>query len=219
MTVLAPAVALLRGTTGHDWYAAPKLTAVEVALAVGFDRHAPVVEYRTRNGSVERTSRRTFYFEGEALGARQRIFVTTRDHGRPDSRLSATRRPPYTANSHGKERSLCAPVPPPDQPRRGHDRINGRYGKTLGATRLGPMPAASPTRGRNCWISSAREESGQRPQRHGAEGRRRRRSAGPAGASGRRGARCPALSSRSCGTIRVRPCRKYSAWPPPTRNG
>ena len=68
MTVLAPAVALLRGTTGHDWYAAPKLTAVEVALAVGFDRHAPVVEYRTRNGSVERTSRRTFYFEGEALG-------------------------------------------------------------------------------------------------------------------------------------------------------
>ena len=44
------------------------------------------------------------------------------------------------------------------------------------------MPAASPTRGRNCWISSAREESGQRPQGQGAEGRRRR-SAGPAGAS------------------------------------
>ena len=85
MTVLAPAVALLRGTTGHDWYVAPKLTAVEVALAVGFDHHAPVVEYRTRNGSVERTSRRTFYFEGEAWGARQRILVTTRDHELPDA--------------------------------------------------------------------------------------------------------------------------------------
>ena len=33
------------------------------------------------------------------------------------------------------------------------------------------MPAAGPTRGRHCWISSAREESGQRPQGQGAEGR------------------------------------------------
>ena len=44
MTVLVPAAALLRGTTGHDWYAAWKLTAVEIALAAGFDPHARVVE-------------------------------------------------------------------------------------------------------------------------------------------------------------------------------
>ena len=80
MTVLVPTVALLRGTTGHDWYAASKLTAIEIALAVGFDPHAPVVEYRTRKGAVERTSRYRFYFEGEALWARERILVTARDH-------------------------------------------------------------------------------------------------------------------------------------------
>ena len=45
------------------------------------------------------------------------------------------------------------------------------------------MPAAGQTRGRHCWISSAQEESGQRPQGQGVEGPGRRRpSAGPAGA-------------------------------------
>ena len=43
MTVLAPGIALMRGTTGHDWYVAGKLTAVNAAIAVGFDRTAPVV--------------------------------------------------------------------------------------------------------------------------------------------------------------------------------
>ena len=80
MTVLSPGVALLRGTTGHDWYAAAKLTAVEAAIAVGFDRFAPVVDYRRQDGPVERISRYDLYFEGEALWARERILVTARDY-------------------------------------------------------------------------------------------------------------------------------------------
>lgn len=80
MTVLVPAVALLRGTTGHDWYAASRLTAVEIMLAVGFDPLARVVEYRTRDGTVERISRRDLYFKGEALWARNKILITLRDH-------------------------------------------------------------------------------------------------------------------------------------------
>ena len=80
MSVLVPAVALLRGTTGHDWYAASSLTAVEIALAVGFDPLARVVEYRTRDGTVERISRRDLYFKDEALWARSKILITMRDH-------------------------------------------------------------------------------------------------------------------------------------------
>lgn len=70
MTVLAPGIALMRGTTGHDWYAAGKLTAVNTAIAVGFDRNAPVVRYRRWNGRVERMSRDDMYWNGEALAAR-----------------------------------------------------------------------------------------------------------------------------------------------------
>lgn len=76
MTVLAPGIALMRGTTGHDWYAAGKLTAVETARAVGFDRKAPVVEYRRWNGVVVRMSRDDMYWNGEALAARERILET-----------------------------------------------------------------------------------------------------------------------------------------------
>ena len=80
MTVLAPGIALMRGTTGHDWYAAGKLTAVNAAIAVGFDRDAPVVEYRRWNGRVERMSRDDMYWNGEALEARMHILETALHH-------------------------------------------------------------------------------------------------------------------------------------------
>lgn len=76
MAALAPGIALMRTTTGHDWYAAGKLTAVDAALAVGFDRNARVVEYRSRNGRVERRSRDSMYWNGEALVARELILET-----------------------------------------------------------------------------------------------------------------------------------------------
>ena len=51
MAVLVTAVALILGTTGHDWYAAAKMTLVEILLAVGFDAYG-VVEYRTADGEA-----------------------------------------------------------------------------------------------------------------------------------------------------------------------
>ena len=80
MTALVPGIALMRGTTGHDWYAAGKLTAVNAAIAVGFDRNARVVEYRRWNGRVERMSRDDMYWNGEALAARERIVETALHH-------------------------------------------------------------------------------------------------------------------------------------------
>ena len=45
MALLACAVALARDTTGHDWYAAAKLTVADLMTGAGFDEDAPV-EYR-----------------------------------------------------------------------------------------------------------------------------------------------------------------------------
>ena len=56
MAVMVTGVALVLGTTGHDWYAAWKLTLAEAMLFVGFDDYG-VVNYRTADGetvSVER---------------------------------------------------------------------------------------------------------------------------------------------------------------------
>ncbi|MCY4480335.1 MAG: hypothetical protein OXB97_10605, partial [Rhodospirillales bacterium] len=40
MPVLLTGLALVRDTTGHDWYAARKLTATQAMLAIGFRRDA-----------------------------------------------------------------------------------------------------------------------------------------------------------------------------------
>ena len=80
-TALAPGIALVRGTSGHDWYAASKLTAVEAAIAVGFDEFEPVVEYRRRDGRVVRMSRWRMDWNGEALVARDRIVETALHYG------------------------------------------------------------------------------------------------------------------------------------------
>ena len=52
MAILACALAPARDTTGHEWYAAAKLTAAELLIAVGFDETAPT-EYRTAEGGVK----------------------------------------------------------------------------------------------------------------------------------------------------------------------
>ena len=52
MAILACAVALARDTTGHDWYAAAKITVADLTIGVGFDEDAPV-EYRNANGEVD----------------------------------------------------------------------------------------------------------------------------------------------------------------------
>ena len=79
MTVLLPCLALVRDTTGHDWYAAGKLTLTQTMMAAGFNWFSPT-EYRAADGTIETVTRYSFTFEGEALWARARIVSTTVEH-------------------------------------------------------------------------------------------------------------------------------------------
>ena len=75
MSALACAVALAWDTTGHDWYAAGKLTLAELLTGLGFDDRAPV-EYRTRAGSVVTLTRDGLMYNGDALLARDHVLQT-----------------------------------------------------------------------------------------------------------------------------------------------
>ena len=78
MTLAVPVILLARGTTGHDWYAAGKLTAVEIALAVGFSEYTPVA-YRWKEGDTLNVSRAVFPEFGPPVRARQRILAAIGD--------------------------------------------------------------------------------------------------------------------------------------------
>ena len=78
MTLAVPVILLVRGTTGHDWYAAGKLTAVEIALAVGFSEYTPVA-YRWKEGDTMNISRAVFPEFGPPVRARQRILAAIGD--------------------------------------------------------------------------------------------------------------------------------------------
>ena len=78
MTLAVPAILLARGTTGHDWYAAGKLTAVEVALAVGFSEYAAVA-YRRKHGDTWNIVRAAFVEFDPPVLARRRILSLTGD--------------------------------------------------------------------------------------------------------------------------------------------
>ena len=78
MAVLAGAVTLARDTTGHDWYAAARLTAAELLIAIGFDETAPT-GYRTAAGAVETVSRYGLTVSLEARWAREDILAAARD--------------------------------------------------------------------------------------------------------------------------------------------
>ena len=56
MALLACTVAVARDTTGHDWYAAAKLTVADMMIGVGFDEDAPL-EFRNADGVVETVTR------------------------------------------------------------------------------------------------------------------------------------------------------------------
>jgi len=49
MALLLPALALLRYTDAHDWYAARKVSVAQALIAVGFDERAPT-KYRLADG-------------------------------------------------------------------------------------------------------------------------------------------------------------------------
>ena len=80
MAALLTSLALVRDTTGHDWYAASKLVLTEAMLAVGFDASKPT-EYRAADGSIRRVTRLRFAYTVEAWRARSHILSTIEDNG------------------------------------------------------------------------------------------------------------------------------------------
>jgi len=79
IAILLPGIALLRDTTGHDWYAAGKLVVTETMIAVGFDPSA-LTEYRAADGSIRSVTRFRLAHTVEAWIARSRILSTIADN-------------------------------------------------------------------------------------------------------------------------------------------
>ena len=79
MAILLPGLALIRDTSGHDWYAAGKLVVTEAMIAVGFDPSA-LTEYRAADGSIRTVTRFRLAHSVEAWMARSRILSTIADN-------------------------------------------------------------------------------------------------------------------------------------------
>ena len=75
MVILLPGLALVRDTTGHDWYAAGKLVLTEAMIAIGFDASV-LTEYRAADGSVRQITRLRVCYMVEAWQARRHILST-----------------------------------------------------------------------------------------------------------------------------------------------
>ena len=78
MTLAAPGILLARGTTGHDWYAARKLTIAEAMLAVGFSEYTTVA-YRRADGDTWNIIRAAVAEFPSAVRARRHILATIGD--------------------------------------------------------------------------------------------------------------------------------------------
>ena len=77
--LLLPVLALVRDTTGHDWYAADRLTLAQLMLGVGFEPYS-VTTYRAANGKVMKITRIGLSVYGEPIRARARILSTVGNH-------------------------------------------------------------------------------------------------------------------------------------------
>ena len=93
MALVLPGLALVRDTTGHDRYAAGKVTAAQAVIASGFDHDAPM-QYRTRDGETETLTRYSIADGFEVMGARAGAMTTPRDgpRGRRETARAARRR-------------------------------------------------------------------------------------------------------------------------------
>ena len=78
MAVLVTVVALVLGTTGHDWYAAGKFTLAEAMIAVGFD-DLELIEYRTGDDATRSVTRYSLMLGGGAWWARRCILSMIAD--------------------------------------------------------------------------------------------------------------------------------------------
>ena len=79
MPVLLTGLALVRDTTGHDWYAARKLTATQAMLAVGFRRYA-ATEYRFASGDTFHIIRDVLTELDGPRESRAQILTTIAEH-------------------------------------------------------------------------------------------------------------------------------------------
>ena len=79
MAVLLTGLALVRDTTGHDWYAAARLTLTQAMLAVGFDPYAST-EYRMGSGLELPMMRGVLSELNGPREARARILSAIADH-------------------------------------------------------------------------------------------------------------------------------------------
>ena len=77
LSVLACAVALVRDTTGHDWYATGKLTLAELLIGIGLDDSA-MTEYRNWRGEVLSLTRAELRENADAGFARRHLLRTAR---------------------------------------------------------------------------------------------------------------------------------------------
>ena len=79
MPLLLTGLALVRDTTGHDWYAARKLTLTQAMLGAGFDRYA-ATEYNMASGHTLPMARAVLAELNGPREARARILTTIADH-------------------------------------------------------------------------------------------------------------------------------------------
>ena len=77
LSALACGVALVRDTTGHDWYATGKLTITELLIGIGFDDSAPT-QYRNWRDEVLSLTRDELRNNADALFARRHVLRTAR---------------------------------------------------------------------------------------------------------------------------------------------
>ena len=75
--VLACAVALVRDTTEHDWYATGKLIRTELMIGIGYD-DSIATEYRDWWGEVKSLTRAELRVNGDARVARRHVLRTAR---------------------------------------------------------------------------------------------------------------------------------------------
>ena len=77
LSALACAVALVRDTTGHDWYGTGKLFVTQLMIGIGFDDSVET-EYRNWRGEVESLTRADLIRNADARVARAHLLRTAR---------------------------------------------------------------------------------------------------------------------------------------------
>ncbi len=145
MAFLACTVALVRDTTGHDWYASRKLTFAELLIAFDFDERVSV-EYRKRYGTVVTLTRGDLVDNGDALLARDHLRRTAAgalELGAFCGFVSALLCVALMRLSQNAERVRHGPPARPAhlEPPKGYRRVPGRPGF------LEPIPVASGSAG------------------------------------------------------------------------